>query len=92
MEVPMSTKKSVSADVLPITNTIPVPAYATLGKKIGATLAALNVGQSFEIPKEASKALAYRVGLYPTRTFTLKTNKGKIRIWKIQANKPKSKA
>jgi hypothetical protein len=69
--------------VLPITSTIPVPAYATLGTQIGNTLKALQPGQSFEIPKAASKALAYRMGKYPSRTFTLKTKNGKIRVWKI---------
>ena len=79
----MRTKSTASAQVLSITKSIPVPAYAVLGKAIGNTLAALKPGESFEVPATASKALSYRVSKYPVRTFTLKTSKGKIRIWKL---------
>ena len=76
-------KKIQSADVLSITKSVPVPAYAVLGVAIKNTLAALKPGESFEVPKDASKALAYRMGKFPVKTFTLKTAKGKIRVWKI---------
>jgi hypothetical protein len=79
----MSTRKSVSADVLPITKDIPVPAYAALGKAINSTLSTLKSGESFEVPETAFKALQYRVGKFPPKTFTLKTKKGKIRVWKL---------
>ena len=75
--------KTASADVLSITSSIPVPAYATLGKAIANTLAALKPGESFEVPKDASKALAYRMGKFGPKAFTLKTSKGKIRVWKL---------
>ena len=83
MEVPMRTKRSVGTNVLSITKSIPVPAYATLGPAIGNTLAALKSGESFEVPVAASKALGYRMNKYGPKTFTLKTTKGKIRVWKI---------
>jgi hypothetical protein len=38
---------------------------------------------TFEVPVAASKALAYRMNKYGPRTFTLKTTKGKIRVWKL---------
>jgi hypothetical protein len=82
MEVPMRTKSSQSG-VLSITKSIPVPAYAVLGRAIKNTLAALKPGESFEVPVAANKALAYRMNKYGPRTFTLKTTKGKIRVWKL---------
>ena len=79
----MSKKSVQSANVLSITKSVPLPAYAVLGSAIKNTLAALKPGESFEVPKDASKALAYRISKYGPKTFTLKTTKGKIRIWKI---------
>jgi len=84
----MRTKKqsksvAVASDLLPISAAVPVPAYALLGKAIKNTMNALKPGESFEIPKTASKALAYRLTKFPNRTFTIKTEKTKIRIWKL---------